>query len=209
LNACSPDSPFSIAAMARAFQRMQIALALGSRIRQSDHKKTVRHLDGEPGQCGPARQLVGFRQYSRYIADAATSKVGQQMERQLDHVARRQRYIEIAFQQQRDFEFAQGNVDVGAYRDLVGLPSELDDFGAMSPSQRIFGRSDRRGLRQRAPHVGPRLGWSQAVQTAYELTERQGPAQRPCVTAAARHGIALPWAKIFIVVGCSRRRPPR
>ena len=45
----------------RAFQRMQIALAVGSRIRQPDHKKTVRHLDGEPGQCGPARQLVGFR----------------------------------------------------------------------------------------------------------------------------------------------------
>jgi hypothetical protein len=128
---------------------MQIALALGSRIPQPDHKKTVRHLDGEPGQCGPARQLVGFRQYPRYIADAAT-RVGQQMERQLDHVARRQRYIEIAFQQQRDLEFAQGNVDVGAHRDLIGLPCELDDFGAMSPSQRIFGRSDRRGLRQRA-----------------------------------------------------------
>jgi len=52
-------------------------------------------------------------------------------------------FDEIAFQR-RQLEFAQGNVDVGAHRDLLGLPCGLDDFGAMLLNQRIFGGSDRR-----------------------------------------------------------------
>jgi hypothetical protein len=61
-----------------------------------------------------------------------------------------------------------GNVGVGALRDLIGLPSELDDFRALGHRAKVSLAVRIEGSSSKTPHVGPRLGWSQAVQTAWE-----------------------------------------
>src|SRR6266568_4544538 len=61
------------------FQKLQIALAVGIDIRQTDQEEAVGDLDGEPRQRRAARLFVGLHQNARHVADAAAGEIRRQV----------------------------------------------------------------------------------------------------------------------------------
>src|SRR3954468_23891104 len=112
-------------------QELHIAGAVGIDVGEAYQEETFGDLDGETGQRGAARLLVGLHQDARHVADAAAGEILRQDEGQFRGVARRQRRIGIAAERHRHLELAVGNLDVGAHGDIgLLVAARLDWFGA-------------------------------------------------------------------------------
>src|SRR5205085_11431727 len=80
---------------AALLQELQVALHVAFDRRQPDEEEARRHLDGDPRERRTTRLLRLLHQDPGHVRDAAERKIGRQVERDLDRMARRERLIGI------------------------------------------------------------------------------------------------------------------